>query len=153
MTPSENVDLFADAVRRLDRAFQYAQIDEEALEKLKHPKAILQVSIPVRMDDGSFRIFTDYRVGDKDVRGPTQGGTPSPPVRSPNCDIAISVFRHPSRMTAPWPVASPSARCSSASSAPRSSSDSLTSVRQRSYHLAASSQAVWASASSAAIFE
>ena len=74
MTPSENVDLFADAVRRLDRAFEYAQIDEEALEKLKHPKAILQVSIPVRMDDGSLRIFTGYRVRYNDVRGPTKGG-------------------------------------------------------------------------------
>ena len=74
MTPSDTTDLFADAVRRLDRAFQYAQIDEEALEKLKHPKAILQVAIPVRMDDGSLRVFTGYRVRHDDTRGPTKGG-------------------------------------------------------------------------------
>ena len=74
MTPRNDVDLFADAVRRLDRAFEHAQIDEEALEKLKHPKAILQVSIPVHMDDGSLRVFTGYRVRYNDTRGPTKGG-------------------------------------------------------------------------------
>ena len=66
--------LFSDAIKRLDRAFKYAQIDEEALEKLKHPKAILQVSIPVRMDDGSLRIFDGIRVRHDDTRGPTKGG-------------------------------------------------------------------------------
>jgi len=70
--PADNV--FSDAIKRLDRAFEYAQIDEEALEKLKHPKAILQVSIPVRMDDGSLRIFDGIRVRHDDTRGPTKGG-------------------------------------------------------------------------------
>lgn len=67
-------DLFADAIRRLDQAFEYAKIDAEALENLKHPKAILQVSIPVRMDDGSLRIFEGYRVQHDNTRGPTKGG-------------------------------------------------------------------------------
>jgi len=67
-------DLFDDAIRRLDRAFQFAEIDEEAVERLKHPKQILQVSIPVRMDDGSLRVFTGYRVRHDDTRGPTKGG-------------------------------------------------------------------------------
>ncbi len=72
--PEENDTIFNDAIRRLDRAFQYAAIDEEALEKLKHPKAMLLVSIPVRMDDGSLQIFTGYRVRHDDTRGPTKGG-------------------------------------------------------------------------------
>jgi len=65
---------FADAIQRLDQAFQYAEIEEETLEKLKHPMAILQVSIPVRMDDGSLRIFEGYRVRHDDTRGPGKGG-------------------------------------------------------------------------------
>ncbi len=69
-----NDTIFEDAIRRLDQAFQYAGIDAEALEKLKHPKAILQVSIPVRMDDGSLRIFDAYRVQHDSTRGPTKGG-------------------------------------------------------------------------------
>jgi glutamate dehydrogenase (NADP+) len=71
---TETTDVFSDAIKRLDRAFEYAQIDEEALEKLKHPKAILQVSIPVRMDDGSLRVFHGIRVRHNDTRGPTKGG-------------------------------------------------------------------------------
>lgn len=67
-------DIFEDAIGRLDRAFQFADIDEEAVERLKHPKQILEVSIPVRMDNGSLRVFTGYRVRHDDTRGPTKGG-------------------------------------------------------------------------------
>lgn len=66
--------IFADAIRRLDRAAEIAEIDPEALEKLKLPRAVLQVSIPVRMDDGALRIFQGYRVRHDDTRGPTKGG-------------------------------------------------------------------------------
>ena len=72
--PAHDGDIFDDAIRRLDRAFQYADIEQEAVDRLKHPKQILQVSIPVRMDDGSLRIFTGYRVRHDDTRGPTKGG-------------------------------------------------------------------------------
>ncbi len=67
-------DIFDDAIRRLDRAMEFAEIDQEAVERLKHPKQILEVSIPVRMDDGSLRVFTGYRVRHDDTRGPTKGG-------------------------------------------------------------------------------
>lgn len=67
-------DIFSDAIRRLDSAATFAKIDGEALEKLRHPKSILQVSIPVRMDDGSLRVFQGYRVRYDDTRGPTKGG-------------------------------------------------------------------------------
>ena len=71
---NDNDAIFTNAIARLDAAFPYADIGEEALEKLKHPKAILQVSIPVRMDDGSLKVFTGYRVRHDDTRGPTKGG-------------------------------------------------------------------------------
>ncbi len=67
-------DIFSDAIRRLDRAAEFAEIDGEALEKLRHPKSILQVSIPLRMDDGSLRIIQGCRVRHDDTRGPTKGG-------------------------------------------------------------------------------
>lgn len=67
-------DIFTQALSRLDKAASYAQIDREAVEKLKHPKACLEVSIPVRMDNGSLKIFTGYRVHHNDLRGPTKGG-------------------------------------------------------------------------------
>ncbi len=67
-------NIFSDAIKRLDRAFEFAEIDAEAVERLKHPKAILQVAVPVRMDDGSLRIFEGYRVRHDDSRGPGKGG-------------------------------------------------------------------------------
>ncbi|MDA7977490.1 MAG: Glu/Leu/Phe/Val dehydrogenase [Pirellulales bacterium] len=70
--PTDNI--FDQAVLRLDRAFQHSEIDEEAVLKLKYPKAVLEVSIPVRRDDGSLSVFTGYRVRHDDTRGPTKGG-------------------------------------------------------------------------------
>lgn len=67
-------DTFQNAITILDKAAKYAQIDSEALERLKYPKASLIVSIPVRMDDGSLRVFTGYRVHHSDTRGPAKGG-------------------------------------------------------------------------------
>lgn len=66
--------LFADASKRLERAMKYVSISEDALEYLKYPKASLNVSIPVRMDNGSLRIFQGYRVRYDDTRGPGKGG-------------------------------------------------------------------------------
>ncbi len=73
-TTTEKHDIFSDALLRLDQAAEFANIDAEALEKLRYPKSILQVSIPLRMDDGSLRIFQGYRVRYDDTRGPTKGG-------------------------------------------------------------------------------
>lgn len=67
-------EVFQDALRRLTDAAQHTEIDEEALLRLKYPKAVLQVSIPVRMDNGSLRVFEGYRVRYDDTRGPTKGG-------------------------------------------------------------------------------
>ncbi|HEY9881742.1 MAG TPA: Glu/Leu/Phe/Val dehydrogenase [Leptolyngbyaceae cyanobacterium] len=66
--------LLSDANRRLERALKYVKISEDASERLKFPKASLKVSIPVRMDDGSLRVFEGYRVRYDDTRGPTKGG-------------------------------------------------------------------------------
>jgi glutamate dehydrogenase (NADP+) len=66
--------LLADASTRLEAALKYVSISDDASERLKYPKASLSVSIPVRMDDGSLRIFKGYRVRYDDTRGPGKGG-------------------------------------------------------------------------------
>ncbi|MGB3293376.1 MAG: Glu/Leu/Phe/Val dehydrogenase [Phormidesmis sp.] len=66
--------LLTDASRRLEKAAQYAPISADATERLKFPKASLKVAIPVRMDNGSLRVFEGYRVRYDDTRGPTKGG-------------------------------------------------------------------------------
>src|SRR6185295_1627524 len=49
-------------------------LDAGITEILSHPKRELTVHFPVRMDDGSTRIFTGYRVQHNDARGPVKGG-------------------------------------------------------------------------------
>ncbi|MFV1964205.1 MAG: Glu/Leu/Phe/Val dehydrogenase [Pirellulaceae bacterium] len=74
MPDEDGKSIFDDAIGRLDAAIRFSDIDQEAVDKLKHTKQVLEVSIPVRMDDGSLRIFTGYRVRHNDTRGPTKGG-------------------------------------------------------------------------------
>jgi glutamate dehydrogenase (NADP+) len=69
-----NDSIFEQALRRLHEAARHTQVHEEAIERLSHPKAVLQVSVPIRMDDGSLRVFEGYRVRHDDTRGPTKGG-------------------------------------------------------------------------------
>ncbi len=46
----------------------------EEYEAVKYPERELSVSVPVRMDDGSVRVFRGYRVQHSTVRGPAKGG-------------------------------------------------------------------------------
>ncbi len=74
MTNANTDTLFADAIGRLDQAGKIAGLDPEVVELLKHPKAVMHISIPVRMDDGSLKVFEGYRVRHNNHRGPTKGG-------------------------------------------------------------------------------
>jgi glutamate dehydrogenase (NADP+) len=71
---SANLSLLSDASKRLEQALKYVNISEDAIARLRYPKASLSVSIPVRMDDGSLRVFSGYRVRYDDTRGPGKGG-------------------------------------------------------------------------------
>ena len=71
---TESLSLLSDASKRLEKAIKYVSISEDATERLKYPKSSLSVSIPVRMDNGSLRIFQGYRVRYDDTRGPGKGG-------------------------------------------------------------------------------
>lgn len=74
MSDANLTDVFDDAIKRLDKACAIAKINTEVMEKLKHAKSVLEVAVPVRMDDGSQKIFTGYRVRHNDAKGPTKGG-------------------------------------------------------------------------------
>jgi len=59
---------FERAVNHLD------DIPANMKEYLRYPKRELTVNFPVKMDDGSLRMFTGYRVHYNNVLGPTKGG-------------------------------------------------------------------------------
>ncbi|MBD2035647.1 Glu/Leu/Phe/Val dehydrogenase [Leptolyngbya sp. FACHB-321] len=66
--------ILADANQRLEQALKYTSISDDAVETLKFPQTSLTVSIPVRMDNGTLKIFQGYRVRYDDTRGPGKGG-------------------------------------------------------------------------------
>ncbi|HRT82420.1 MAG TPA: Glu/Leu/Phe/Val dehydrogenase, partial [Oscillospiraceae bacterium] len=58
----------------LESAANLLGLEKDEYELLKYPERTLEVSVPVRMDDGSIRVFEGYRVQHSSVRGPCKGG-------------------------------------------------------------------------------
>ena len=50
------------------------EVNPGILEKIKRARREVIVNFPVKMDDGSVRVFTGYRVQHNDTRGPFKGG-------------------------------------------------------------------------------
>ena len=71
---AEERSAYAIAIRQLEAAAHYLNLDRSLLEVLKHPRRELIVNFPVKMDDGSIRVFTGYRVHHNPARGPAKGG-------------------------------------------------------------------------------
>lgn len=66
--------VFENAEKQLEKAKKHIKLAQETEETLKLPKEALAFSIPVRMDNGSMKVFQGFRVRYNDARGPTKGG-------------------------------------------------------------------------------
>ena len=62
------------ALAQLDAAAERLHLDDGMREVLRHCKREFTVNFPVKMDDGSLRVFTGYRVHHNEARGPVKGG-------------------------------------------------------------------------------
>ena len=71
---SGSINPFETAQRQVDIVAKVLNLDPGTTSILKHPKRELTVNFPVRMDDGSYRVFTGYRVQYNMARGPCKGG-------------------------------------------------------------------------------
>ncbi|HEV2316080.1 MAG TPA: Glu/Leu/Phe/Val dehydrogenase [Thermoplasmata archaeon] len=68
------INPFETAKRQVDIVCDLIGINGGIREILKHPKRELSVNFPVRMDDGSYRVYSGFRVQYNMARGPTKGG-------------------------------------------------------------------------------
>ncbi len=59
---------------RIDDAARLAGLDPNVHILLRIPERILEVAVPVRMDDGHVEVFTGWRVHHDTTRGPAKGG-------------------------------------------------------------------------------
>jgi len=70
----ESQDPYVNAKAHVDRVGAMLKLEPGVIEMLKRPRRELTFNFPVRMDDGSIRVFTGYRVQHNNVRGPYKGG-------------------------------------------------------------------------------
>ena len=71
---AELINAFQMAQSQFDHVADLLNLDPEVAEMLRWPMREFKFMIPVRMDDGSTRVFFGYRVQHNDARGPSKGG-------------------------------------------------------------------------------
>src|SRR5687768_897726 len=70
----EKNDVLKSTQTVIHKALEKLGYPEEVYELLKEPIRMMTVKMPIRMDDGSVKIFTGYRAQHNDAVGPTKGG-------------------------------------------------------------------------------
>jgi glutamate dehydrogenase (NAD(P)+) len=70
----QELNPFKIAQRQFDEAAEILKLDPATRALLREPMREFHVTIPVRMDDGTVKVFRGFRVQYNDARGPTKGG-------------------------------------------------------------------------------
>lgn len=83
---------FAIAQEQLDEAAELLELDDGTHEMLRWPMREVQFTIPIKMDDGSVRVFHGYRVLYNDARGPAKGGLRFHPLETIDTVRALSAW-------------------------------------------------------------
>jgi glutamate dehydrogenase (NADP+) len=68
------MSILDEAKKQLEVAYAYADIDPESWERLQHPQKTLSVTIPIRHDDGTLKMYKAYRCQYDNTLGPYKGG-------------------------------------------------------------------------------
>jgi len=71
---SSSTNAYEMAQAQFDKVADQLGLDQQVRDYLRYPMREFHVRIPVRMDDGTVRVFQGYRVQHNDVRGPNKGG-------------------------------------------------------------------------------
>ena len=71
---STGAQSWAAVLERIDDAAKLSGIDPDIHHLLRRPQRVLEVSVPVRMDDGRIEVFQGWRVHHDTTRGPGKGG-------------------------------------------------------------------------------
>ena len=70
----DTLNPFLNAQHQVKAACDKLGADPAVYEILKQPQKVLEVAIPVKMDDGTIKVFTGFRSTHCDAVGPTKGG-------------------------------------------------------------------------------
>jgi glutamate dehydrogenase/leucine dehydrogenase len=72
--PEFESEMHRTAVAQLDQVAERLHLDHDTHIRLRYPRRVLVVSVPVRMDSGHTEVFMGYRVHHNTALGPTKGG-------------------------------------------------------------------------------
>jgi glutamate dehydrogenase (NAD(P)+) len=72
--PREDLNPFRISQHQFDVTAEFLKLDSGLRQVLRSPKRIMEVSIPVKMDNGQVKVFTGFRVQHNVARGPAKGG-------------------------------------------------------------------------------
>ncbi|MEC0207615.1 Glu/Leu/Phe/Val dehydrogenase [Paenibacillus ehimensis] len=89
---SEQLSVLERTQQVIKKALEHMGYAESFYELLKQPLRLMTVRIPIRMDDGSVRVFTGYRAQHNDAVGPTKGGIRFHPTVTPEEVSALSMW-------------------------------------------------------------
>jgi len=70
----DELNPFKIAQHQLDQCAEIMGLDDNVRQLLRIPVREIRVHMPVRMDDGSVKVFEGFRIQYNDARGPTKGG-------------------------------------------------------------------------------
>ena len=71
---AEQLNAFAMAQKQFDHVAKLLNLAPSVAEVLRWPMREYSFRLPIRMDDGSMRVFQGFRVQHNDARGPNKGG-------------------------------------------------------------------------------
>jgi len=74
VAPVMTMGAYENAQRQFEAAVRVLGLTPNQVSMIQEPRRIVQLNLPVRMDDGSIRTFTAYRVQHSFARGPAKGG-------------------------------------------------------------------------------
>ncbi|CAM3968882.1 Glu/Leu/Phe/Val dehydrogenase [Paenibacillus alkaliterrae] len=92
MSDKEANDVLLSTQIVIEQALQRLGYNQDMIDLLKEPMRMLTVRIPVRMDDGTTKVFTGYRSQHNDAVGPTKGGVRFHPAVTENEVKALSIW-------------------------------------------------------------
>jgi glutamate dehydrogenase/leucine dehydrogenase/ActR/RegA family two-component response regulator len=73
-TVQDTTNPFQAMIQRFDQAAKILKLESDVYEILKTPSKLIEVSLPIKMDDGSIKVFDGYRVIHSTALGPSKGG-------------------------------------------------------------------------------
>lgn len=68
------VSAFENALKQFEAAAKVLNLSQNQVAMVKDPRKVTEVNLPIRMDDGSIKVFKAYRVQHNIARGPAKGG-------------------------------------------------------------------------------